>query len=69
MRRIQLVYARLINAFQRGDVDRILYYSADLGHYVADPRTAAYHRELQWADDNQVGIRAFWESRIPELSA
>ena len=67
---IQLVYARLIQAFQRGDVDRILYYSADLGHYVGDAHvplhtTENYNGQLT----NQHGIHAFWESRIPELSA
>ena len=67
---IQLVYTRLIEAFQRGDVDRILRYSADLGHYVADAHvplhtTENYNGQLS----NQYGIHAFWESRIPELSA
>ena len=67
---IQIVYARLIEAFQRGDVDRILRYSADLGHYVADAHvplhtTENYNGQLT----NQHGIHAFWESRIPELSA
>lgn len=67
---IQIVYARLIEALQRGDVDRILRYSADLGHYVADAHvplhtTENYNGQLT----NQHGIHAFWESRIPELSA
>ena len=67
---IQVVYVRLIEAFHRGDVDRILRYSADLGHYVADAHvplhtTENYNGQLT----NQYGIHAFWESRIPELSA
>ena len=67
---IQVMYARLIDAFQRGDVDRILRYSADLGHYVGDAHvplhtTENYNGQLT----NQHGIHAFWESRIPELSA
>ena len=67
---IQVVYGRLINAFQRGDVDRILYYSSDLGHYIGDAHvplhtTENYNGQLT----NQHGIHAFWESRIPELSA
>jgi hypothetical protein len=66
---IQVVYARLIKAFQRGDVDRILYYSADIGHYIGDAHvplhtTENYNGQLT----NQHGIHAFWESRIPELS-
>lgn len=67
---IQVVYARLIAAFQRGDVDRILTNSADLGHYIGDAHvplhtTENYNGQLT----NQHGIHAFWESRIPELSA
>ncbi|HMU13422.1 MAG TPA: zinc dependent phospholipase C family protein [Flavobacteriales bacterium] len=67
---IPVVYGRLVRAFQRGDVDRILYYSAELGHYVGDAHvplhtTENYNGQLT----NQHGIHAFWESRIPELSA
>ncbi|MBK7382889.1 MAG: S1/P1 Nuclease [Flavobacteriales bacterium] len=67
---IQVMYGRLIAAFQRGDVDRILRNAADLGHYIADAHvplhtTENYNGQLT----NQYGIHAFWESRIPELSA
>ena len=67
---IPVVYGRLVNAFQRGHVDRILYYSAELGHYVGDAHvplhtTENYNGQLT----DQHGIHAFWESRIPELSA
>lgn len=67
---IEVMYGRLVNAFQRGDVDRILSVSADLGHYIADAHvplhtTKNYNGQLT----NQHGIHAFWESRIPELSA
>lgn len=67
---IPVVHARLVRAFQRGDVDRILYYSAELGHYVGDAHvplhtTENYNGQLT----DQHGIHAFWESRIPELSA
>lgn len=63
-------YAKLVKAFVRHDVDRILRYSAELGHYVGDAHvplhtTVNYNGQLT----NQVGIHAFWESRIPELSA
>ena len=67
---IQVVYGRLIKAFQRGDVDRILYYSADLGHYVGDSHVPLHTTEnYNGQMTNQYGIHAFWESRIPELSA
>lgn len=67
---IQVAYARLIAAMQRGHVDRILYNSAELGHYIADAHvplhtTENYNGQLT----GQHGIHAFWESRIPELSA
>lgn len=67
---IQVMFGRLVSAFQRGDVDRILTNSADIGHYVGDAHvplhtTENYNGQLT----NQYGIHAFWESRIPELSA
>lgn len=67
---IRLMYARLVTAFQRGDVDRILSNAADIGHYIADAHvplhtTENYNGQLT----GQYGIHAFWESRIPELSA
>ena len=67
---VNVMYHALVKAFQRGDVDRILRISADLGHYVADAHvplhtTENYNGQLT----GQHGIHAFWESRIPELSA
>ncbi len=67
---VGVMYGRLVNAFQRGDVDRILRNAADLGHYVGDAHvplhtTRNYNGQLT----GQHGIHAFWESRIPELSA
>ena len=63
-------YGKLVKAFARGDVDRILRHSAELGHYIGDAHvplhtTENYNGQLT----DQVGIHAFWESRIPELSA
>ena len=67
---IQVVYNRLILAFQRGDVDRILYCSSDLGHYIGDAHVPLHTTEnYNGQMTNQHGIHAFWESRIPELSA
>ncbi len=67
---IEVMFGRLIRAFQRGDVDRILRYCADIGHYIGDAHvplhtTKNYNGQLT----DQHGIHAFWESRIPELSA
>lgn len=65
---IQHVYLELKDAFFVRDPERILKLSADLGHYVADAHvplhtTKNYDGQLT----NQVGIHAFWESRLPEL--
>jgi hypothetical protein len=67
---IEVMFARLVRAFQRGDVDRILSNSADIGHYIGDAHvplhtTKNYNGQLT----GQHGIHAFWESRIVELSA
>lgn len=67
---IQVMHARLVKAFQRLQLDRILIAAADLGHYVGDAHvplhtTENYNGQLT----GQHGIHAFWESRIPELSA
>lgn len=67
---IQKTYNNLIRAFKEHDSLKILKYSADLGHYVADAHvplhtTANHNGQLT----NQTGIHGFWESRIPELFA
>jgi hypothetical protein len=58
----------LIEAFKNHDADKVLYYSANIGHYIADAHvplhtTENYNGQLT----NQLGIHGFWESRIPEL--
>jgi hypothetical protein len=67
---LPVVYYRLRDAFFMRDADMILRLSADLGHYVADAHvplhtTENYNGQLS----GQVGIHAFWESRVPELLA
>ena len=62
--------SRLTQAFEQGDVNKILRLSADIGHYIGDAHvplhtTENYNGQLT----NQVGIHAFWESRLPELFA
>lgn len=61
-------YQNLVRAFVQQDVDKIIRYSADLGHYVADAHvplhtTSNYNGQFT----NQVGIHAFWETRLPEM--
>lgn len=65
---IQQFYGRLIHAFIQHDLSHVLYYSACLGHYIADAHvplhcTRNYNGQLT----GQKGIHAFWESRVPEL--
>lgn len=60
----------LTDAFKSKNVERILYLSADLGHYIGDAHvplhtTKNYNGQLT----GQRGIHGFWESRIPELTA
>lgn len=67
---INTMMYRLTEAFKSKNVERILYLSADLGHYVADSHvplhtTENYNGQLT----GQKGIHGFWESRIPELTA
>lgn len=61
---------RLTRAFEQKDVNNILRLSSDIGHYIGDAHvplhtTENYNGQLT----NQVGIHAFWESRLPELFA
>ena len=65
---IQRSYYKLVNAFKQRDSIKILIYSAAIGHYIADAHvplhtTSNHNGQLS----NQLGIHAFWESRLPEL--
>ncbi len=67
---IPKVFYRLVDAFKAKDVDRILRYSADIGHYIGDAHvplhtTENYNGQLT----GQKGIHGLWESRLPELFA
>ncbi|WP_143961970.1 zinc dependent phospholipase C family protein [Litoribacter populi] len=62
------VKLQLTEAFKAKNKPAILRIAADLGHYLADINvplhtTKNYNGQLT----DQVGIHAFWESRIPEL--
>jgi hypothetical protein len=67
---IIVMHERLKNAFAEKDIQQILKLSADIGHYIADahvPLHASSNHNGQKTD--QLGIHAFWESRLPELFA
>ncbi len=62
------VYLKLQHAFEEKDLDRVLKYSAEIGHYIGDMHvplhtTRNYNGQLS----NQHGIHGLWESRLPEL--
>ncbi len=61
---------RLTEAFMHKNIQAILRLSTDMGHYIGDGHvplhtTSNYNGQLT----DQLGIHAFWESRIPELFA
>jgi len=67
---VQTMLNRLTKAFRDTDEVKILRYSAEIGHYIADahvPLHASSNHNGQRT--NQKGIHGFWESRIPELLA
>ncbi len=65
---INNMYYQLTKAFQEKDVSKIKYYSANLGHYIADSHVPLHCTEnYNGQMTNQNGIHGFWESRLPEL--
>ncbi len=67
---LQTMLYRLTTAFKEKNQVKILKYSAEIGHYIADthvPLHASSNHNGQYT--GQKGIHSFWESRIPELLA
>lgn len=67
---IQKMKFNLQKAFEEKNVDLILKYSAEIGHYIGDAHvplhtTENYNGQLT----NQKGIHGLWESRLIELNA
>ena len=61
---------RLTNAFIGKDITAILRLSAEFGHYMGDASVPLHTtRNYNGQFTDQVGIHAFWESRLPELFA
>jgi len=61
---------KLQKAFEDKNVKSILRISAEIGHYIGDAHVPLHTTEnYNGAMTNQVGIHAFWESRLPELFA
>ncbi|MES2381021.1 MAG: zinc dependent phospholipase C family protein [Bacteroidota bacterium] len=65
---IQIMLERLTTAFKEKDMDRILFLSADIGHYIADAHVPLHASENYNGQlTGQHGIHGFWESRLPEM--
>lgn len=65
---IHVMAGRLTRSFRDRDVDRILYHSAHLGHYIADACTPLHTtKHYNGRVPAERGIHALWESRLPEL--
>lgn len=60
-------YANLRDAMHAGNLQKILRYAADLGHYLGDAHVPLHTtKNYNGQYTNQVGIHAFWETRLPE---
>jgi hypothetical protein len=67
---LQKMQRDLTNAFRRRDTKRILRLCADMGHYIGDAHVPLHTTSnYNGQKTGQLGIHAFWESRIPELFA
>lgn len=65
---IHFTYQKLVQAFIQNNVEKIIQYSADLGHYIADAHVPLHTTSnYNGQQTGQIGIHAFWESRIPEM--
>lgn len=67
---IVVMKKRLQRAFEIGDINQILSYSADLGHYIGDAHVPLHTSEnYNGQMTNQKGIHGLWESRLVEINA
>lgn len=67
---ISRTYQNLVQAFKIKDINKIIRYSADLGHYLADSHVPLHTTSnYNGQQTNQIGIHAFWETRLPEMFA
>jgi hypothetical protein len=67
---VSVMLSRLTEAFKEKNFSKIMKNSAELGHYIADAHVPLHtnsNHNGQLTD--QIGIHAFWESRVPELLA
>ena len=65
---VMVVKARLTEAFRQKNKDSILFYAADLGHYIADAHVPL-HTSINYDGQltGQKGLHSLWESVVPEI--
>lgn len=65
---IVTIQHRLTEAFRSRNRDSILFYAADLGHYIADAHVPL-HTSLNYDGQltNQRGLHDLWETTVPEI--
>ncbi len=67
---IDRTYKQLINALFEKNLKKILRHAADLGHYLGDAHVPLHTtKNYNGQFTNQIGIHAFWETRLPERFA
>ena len=67
---IMVMQSRLTQAFREKNQARILKFSTEIGHYIADAHVPLHaHSNYNGQLTGQKGIHGFWESRAPELLA
>ena len=67
---IQVVKYKLQKAFESKNVELILKYSADIGHYIGDSHVPLHTTEnYNGQKTGQRGIHGLWESRLVEINA
>lgn len=67
---ITVMKNRLQKAFEARNVDLILKYSADIGHYIGDAHVPLHTTEnYNGQMTGQKGIHGLWESRLVEINA
>ena len=66
---LRLVKLKLQRAFESKNVDLILKYSADIGHYIGDAHVPLHTTEnYNGQMTGQRGIHGLWESRLVEIN-
>jgi len=67
---IYVMKTKLQKAFETKNVDLILKYSADIGHYIGDAHVPLHTTEnYNGQMSGQRGIHGLWESRLVEINA